>query len=118
MGAEGLSCSTCHVTSTRPNSVPHAAPHTGMDWKLAPLEFQWVDKTSAEICAQMRDPARNGERDAAGLIEHITHDAEVIGFITWGFNPGAGRAPAPGGLQAHLLDMATWAAAGMPCPQD
>ncbi len=118
IGAEGLSCSTCHVTSTRPNTVPHAAPHTGMDWKLAPVEFQWVDKTSAEICSQMRDPARNGGRDAAGLIEHITHDAEVIGFITWGFNPGAGREPAPGGLEAHLRDMAVWTAAGMPCPQD
>ncbi len=118
IGAEGLPCGTCHVTSTRPNTVPHAAPHTGMDWRLAPVEFQWVDKTSAEICAQMRDPARNGGRDAAGLIEHITHDAEVIGFITWGFNPGAGREPAPGGLEAHLRDMAVWTAAGMPCPQD
>ena len=114
MGAEGLSCSTCHVTSTRPNSVPHAAPHTGMNWKLAPLEFQWVDKTSAEICAQMRDPARNGGRDAAGLIEHITHDAEVIGFITWGFNPGAGRAPAPAGCR---LTCSTWRHGRLPeCP--
>ena len=118
IGAEGLSCGTCHTTSTRPNTVPQAAPHAGMDWKLAPVEFQWVDKTSAEICAQMRDPAQNGGRDAAGLIEHITHDAEVIGFITWGFNPGAGREAAPGGLEAHLLDMAVWTAAGMPCPQD
>lgn len=118
IGAEGLSCKTCHTTSTRPNTVPNAAPHTGMDWKLAPVEFQWVEKTSDEICAQMRDPARNGGRDAESLIEHITHDAEVIGFITWGFNPGARREAAPGGMQAHLMDMAVWTAAGMPCPQD
>ena len=30
IGAEGLSCKSCHMTSTRPNVVPHAAPHTGV----------------------------------------------------------------------------------------
>ncbi|SLN26099.1 hypothetical protein ROJ8625_01040 [Roseivivax jejudonensis] len=117
IGAETLSCNACHQTSTRPNTTHHAAPHTGMDWRLAPVEFQWTDRSSAEICAQMRDPARNGGRDAAGLIDHILHDAELIGFITWSFEPGAGRDPAPGNLQAHLEDMAIWTAAGMPCPE-
>ncbi|SLN76158.1 hypothetical protein [Roseisalinus antarcticus] len=117
IGAEGLSCNACHQTSTRPNTVPHAAPQTGMDWRLAPVEFQWTDRTSAEICAQMRDPDRNGGRDEAGLIEHILHDAELIGFITWSFDPGEGREPAPGSLQQHLEDMAIWTAAGMPCPE-
>lgn len=117
IGAEGLSCTACHQTSTRPNTVPHAPPHTGMDWRLAPVEFQWTDRTSAEICAQMRDPNLNGGRDAAGLIDHILHDAELSGFITWSFDPGAGRDPAPGSLQAHLEDMAVWTAAGMPCPE-
>jgi hypothetical protein len=116
IGAETMSCNACHQTSTRPNRVPHAAPHTGMDWQLAPVEFQWTDRTSAEICAQMRDPDRNGGRDASGLIEHILHDAELIGFIRWSFDPGAGRDPALGSLQAHLEDMAMWTAAGMPCP--
>lgn len=116
IGAEGLSCKACHQKSTRANSVPHAAPHTGIDWQLAPVEFQWTDRSSAEICAQMRDPARNGGRDEAGLIEHILDDAELIGFITWSFDPGAGRDPSPGSLQAHLDDMADWTAAGMPCP--
>jgi hypothetical protein len=117
IGAEGLSCNACHQTSTRPNSVPHAPPHTGMDWRLAPVEFQWTDRSSAKICAQLRDPERNGGRDAAGLIDHILHDAELIGFITWSFDPGAGRDPAPGDLQSHLEDMAIWTAAGMPCPE-
>ncbi len=118
IGAETLPCKACHQTSTRPNIVPHAAPHTGMDWQLAPALFQWTDRSSAEICAQMRDPARNGGRDAAGLIEHIHDDAESTGFITWSFAPGAGRDPAPGSLQSHLEDMANWTAAGMPCPAE
>ncbi len=117
IGAETMACSACHQKSTRPNTVPHAAPHSGMDWRLAPVEFQWTNRSSAEICAQMRDPARNGGRDAARLIDHILHDAELVGFITWSFDPGAGRDPAPGSLQAHLEDMAVWTAAGMPCPE-
>tara|TARA_R110000850_G_scaffold37125_8_gene97663 strand:+ start:1226 stop:1912 length:687 start_codon:yes stop_codon:yes gene_type:complete len=118
IGSETMSCNDCHQTSTRPNTVPHAALHTGMDWRLAQVEFQWANRTSAAICAQMRDPDRNGGRDAAGLIEHILHDAELISFITWSFDPGVGRDPAPGSLQAHLGDMAVWTAAGMPCPAE
>ncbi|SHJ81600.1 hypothetical protein SAMN04488012_1264 [Palleronia salina] len=117
IGDDTMSCHACHQSSTRPNTIPHAAPHAGMDWRLAPIEFQWTDRTSAEICAQMRDPDRNGGRDAAGLVEHILHDAELTGFITWSFGPGAGRDPAPGSLQTHLEDMAAWTAAGMPCPE-
>ncbi|MEO0327834.1 MAG: hypothetical protein AAF217_04475 [Pseudomonadota bacterium] len=118
IGAESLSCSTCHQTSKLPQTLPHAAPRNGMDWRLAPVEFQWIDRTSSQICQQMRDPERNGGRDAAGLVEHILHDAELFGFISWSFAPGAGRTPAPGGLQAHLEDMAIWTAAGMPCPAE
>ena len=118
IGAEYLLCSTCHITSDSPNTIPHAPPHAGLEWQLAPLEFMWVGKTSPEICAQVRDPERNGGRDAEGLIEHITHDAEVGGFIAWGFNPGGGREPAPYDLQSHLDDTVTWVAAGMPCEGD
>lgn len=118
IGAETLACQACHVTSKRPNTVPHAAPHAGMDWRLAPVEFVWFGVDGPAICAQIRDPERNGGRDGAGLVEHITHDAEEKGFITWGFNPGAGREPAPGGMQAHLEDMIRWVAADMPCPED
>ena len=118
IGAGTMSCNACHQTSTRPNTVPHAPPHSGMDWRLAPVEFQWTDRTSAQICAQIRDPDSNGGRDEAGLIEHILHDAELIGFITWSFDPGAGRDSAPGSLQTHLEDMAHWTAAGMPCPAE
>lgn len=116
VGAATLNCNSCHQTSTRPNTVAHAAPHTGMAWRLAPLEFQWVGKSSAAICEQLRDPQRNGGRDAAGLLDHILHDAKVGGFITWSFNPGPGREPPPGSMQDHLSDMVVWTEAGMPCP--
>jgi len=118
IGAETLPCQTCHATSIRPNLTPHAAPHAGLEWQLAPVEFLWVGVAGPDICEQIRDPERNGGRDGEGLVEHILHDASVRGFITWGFDPGAGREPAPGGLQAHLDDTLEWVAAGMPCEND
>ena len=118
IGIESLPCSTCHTQSQEFDTAPHAPPRTGHAWMLAPVEFLWYGQDSETICNQVRDPNRNGGRDDAGLVEHIIHDAEIRAFITWGFNPGGGREPAPGTMQQHLDDMVTWTAAGMPCPTD
>lgn len=118
IGIENIPCSTCHTQSTAPNTIPHAPPHTGHPWMLAPVEFLWFGQDSQTICEQMSDPERNGGRDGEGLVQHIIHDAEIKAFITWGFNPGGGREPAPGTMQAHLDDMVMWTAAGMPCPTE
>jgi len=115
-GAGTLVCSACHMTSMAPNEVPHAPPHVGLPWQLAPVEFVWFGKTGAEICVQMRDPKRNGGRDAAGLVEHLWHDAERNGFIPWGWNPGGGRSTPPGTFERHAKDVTMWGAAGQPCP--
>lgn len=117
IGVEALVCSTCHAMSEAPNDLPHAPPHVGLPWQLAPVEFQWFGKTSAEVCAQLSDPDRNGGRDAAGLVEHIRDDAAHRGFVLWGWTPGGTREPAPGTIKDHIADLETWAAAGQPCPQ-
>ena len=117
IGAGTLVCSTCHMTSTAPNKVPHAPPHVWIPWKLAPVEYVWFGKTGAEICVQMRDPKRNGRRDAAGLVEHLRDDAEKKGFIPWGWNPGGGRSTPPGTFEDHVKDVETWNAADQPCPE-
>ena len=59
-------CSTCHMTSTQPNEPAPAPLRAGIDWQLAPVEFIWFGKSGAEICAQLKDPKRNGGRDAVG----------------------------------------------------
>jgi hypothetical protein len=46
-----------------------------------------------EICAQLRDPLRNGGRDAAGLLVHLQHDALLNGFIPEGGSQGPVDAP-------------------------
>jgi hypothetical protein len=116
IGAEKIVCSTCHMTSTQPNGPAPSPPHAGIPWQLAPVEFIWIGKTGPEICAQMKDPKRNGGRDAVGLLEHLRHDASLSGFIPRAWAPGEGRTTPPGTFEDHVKDMAMWGAAGQPCP--
>lgn len=117
IGAEFLPCQTCHVTSDDFDTAPHAAPRFGIAWQLAPVEFEWFGKSRAEICAQLKDPERNGGRDWRELVEHLEHDASLNGPVAWGWSPGGDREPAPRTLEEHVEDMALWGAAGQPCPQ-
>ena len=115
-GAETIPCSTCHMTSTLPNDPAPAPLRAGIDWQLAPVDFIWFDKSGAEICAQLKDPKRNGGRDAVALLEHLRHDASFSGFIPRAWAPGEGRTKPPGSFEDHVKDMALWGAAGQPCP--
>ncbi|GAB2176792.1 hypothetical protein [Dongia sp. agr-C8] len=117
IGAELIPCATCHVTSTTANDPAPAPPHAGIDWQLAPVEFLWFGQSGATICAQLRDPKRNGGRDAEGLIEHLRHDASLSGFIPRAWAPGEGRTTPPGTFEDHVRDIALWGAAGQPCPE-
>lgn len=54
-----------------------------------------------EIRAQLRDPVRNGGRDAAGLLVHLQHDASLNGFIPRGWVPRADRRP-PRSFEEHV----------------
>jgi hypothetical protein len=87
IGAEAIRCSTCHMTSTQANDPAPAPPRAGIDWQLAPVAFIWFGKSRAEICAQLKDPKRNGGRDAVGLLVHLRHDASLSGFIPLGWEP-------------------------------
>lgn len=117
IGAEAMPCSTCHMTSTLPNDPAPAPPRAGIPWQLAPVEFLWYGQSGAEICKQLRDPARNGGRDAVALLDHLRHDASLSGFIPRGWEPGEGRSTPPGTFEDHVRDMAEWGAAGQPCPE-
>jgi hypothetical protein len=56
----------------------------------------WEGKTLGEICAQIKDPARNGNRLLEALIEHLGEDH----LVGWAWAPGYGRHPAPSTQQA------------------
>lgn len=116
IGAETLPCRTCHVSSgaqTAP-SHPRSAPQVADAWRLAPVEADWFGRSSAFICAQLRDPSRNGGRTLTGLMDHLEHDV----ILHWAWSPGGARAPAPYSLTEHLNDLELWGASGQPCPGD
>ena len=107
-GTPTMRCSSCHQAANfDPGRVPGHP-----EWHLAPLEMAWQGKTVAEICQQIKDPARNGNRAVDALIEHIGKDT----LVGWAWAPGFGRTPAPGTQeQAHALVKA-WVASGAACP--
>lgn len=117
IGAETVVCSTCHTTlsESRPdaNITPHAAPRVAIAWALAPVEPEWVGKTSTSICEQLKDPERNGGRTIREVAAHLDHDLILHG--AW--NPGGNREPAPYSLQESMDFLMKWAAVGTPCPE-
>ena len=110
----GDTCQACH---TDRNVTLHAkASYQSIPghprWGLAPLEMAWEGKSPGEICRQIKDKARNGGRDLALLHEHIAKDD----LVAWGWNPGAGREPAPGSQEIAGRLVQAWIDSGAECP--
>jgi hypothetical protein len=72
----------------------------------------WQGKTPAEICAQIKDPTRNGGRSLAQIHEHIATDS----LVGWAWAPGFGREPAPGTQKEAGALIAAWIKDGAACP--
>ncbi|ESZ26638.1 hypothetical protein [Mesorhizobium sp. L2C084A000] len=108
-GNPGLRCTTCHFAS---NSKALHGPPGAENWHLAPAEMAWFGRSSAEICAQIKDPLRNGNRSLKDIALHVRDDR----LVAWGWAPGSGREPAPGSAEATYQAIENWAAAGASCP--
>jgi hypothetical protein len=107
-GTAGMPCTACHHAGNF--DAGHIPGHP--DWHLAPATMAWQDRSLAEVCSQIKDHARNGGRDLAALIHHVSEDS----LVGWAWAPGAGRTPAPG-TQARFGElMKAWAVNGASCP--
>jgi len=111
LGAVGMRCTGCHSLHANNDSsdVPGAP-----NWSLAPLSMLWQGLSPGALCQALKDPARNGKRNGAALMEHMGKDK----LVGWGWNPGQGRAPVPVPRSELVKAMKTWVAAGMPCPDE
>lgn len=112
MGAAGMECFTCHGSTnvefaTMEGSIPGAQP-----WHLPPESMGWQGATPAELCVQIKDQDRNGGRTLEDLVEHNSRDH----LVNWAWNPGEGRAPAPGDQATLGALTAAWVEAGAHCP--
>jgi hypothetical protein len=107
-GLDTMRCSTCHQNANfEPGRVPGHP-----EWHLAPREMAWEGKTVAEICTQIKDPARNGGRKVEDLIHHIGTDT----LVGWAWHPGFGRSPAPGTQKEAGALVEAWVKTGAACP--
>jgi hypothetical protein len=107
-GVPGAMCTTCHQDANLELARVPGAPK----WHLAPIEMAWIGKSAAQICAQIKDPARNGGRSLAQLVDHVSHDA----LVGWGWHPGSARVPAPGTQEVFGALVAAWVETGAECP--
>ena len=114
-GAPGMRCTTCHGASNVElvgvggiKSLPGHEP-----WHLAPKSMGWIGLTVPEICEQIKDPERNGDRTLADIHEHMAED----GLVGWGWNPGEGREPAPGTQHRFGKLTQAWIDTGAHCPE-
>jgi hypothetical protein len=107
-GLPPLRCPICHQQA---NFDPAHVPGDPA-WHLAPRDMGWEGKTVGQICAQIKDPARNGGRSLDDIVHHIGTDH----LVGWAWAPGAGRQSAPGtqAQEGALLD--EWVKTGAVCP--
>jgi cytochrome c5 len=114
-GMPGMFCNTCHgeenVTVVGQAATIKSIPGHPQ-WHLAPIEMAWEGKSLAEICEQIKDPARNGGKDLSAIVDHMANDS----LVGWGWNPGEGREPAPGTQDVFGELIRFWVDTGAVCP--
>ena len=107
-------CFGCHTE--RNVTLHEAASYKSIPgnprWSIAPLSMAWQNKSLGEICRQLKDVNLNGGRDLALLQEHIAKDD----LVAHGWDPGEGRAPAPGSQEAAGQLVQAWIDSGAECP--
>jgi hypothetical protein len=114
-GMVGAECATCHGPANPPASYGRNIPPGNVKgWHMPPpdMKLVFVGVAPRALCEQVKDPSRNGGKDMAALRGHLDDP-----LVTWGWSPGAGRAPIPTPREAFLAAWETWAGAGAPCPE-
>jgi cytochrome c oxidase subunit 2 len=108
---QGLHCSTCH-SPLQVGDGQAPLPPADPIWSLAPAQMVFEDRTPAQLCAQLKDPAINGGRGHVASTAHIAHDHLLI--TSW----HKGRPAPPLSHEALVERFETWGRAGGPCPED
>ncbi len=107
-GVPAMQCTTCHQDRNLELARVPGAP----GWHLAPAKMAWLDKTPHEICDEIKDRARNGDRTLDQIHDHLAHDP----LVAWGWAPGADRARPPGSQAELGALIQAWIDTGAECP--
>ncbi|WP_170335136.1 Isoquinoline 1-oxidoreductase subunit [Ruegeria arenilitoris] len=111
-GVVAMRCTTCHGEENRPFLGETGSVPGNGHWQLAPQSMGWVGLTVPEICAQLKDPERNGGRTLEEVAHHMGHDT----LVGWAWAPGEGREPAPGSWEGFSELAVNWIETGAACP--
>src|SRR5262245_42453672 len=109
-GVAPMQCSSCHQDDNSPGGgyVPGAS-----EWHLAPRSMSWEQaRSDKELCDGLPDKTRNGNREARGMVIHMTNDP----LVQWAWSPGSTRAPPPIGQDDFHQLLQRWVATGAACP--
>ena len=114
-GSPGLACGTCHFSTNPPASYGPHMPPGAPSWHLPPPERKmvFIGLSSGDLCRTIKDRKKNGGKDFAALIEHVSHNKLVL----WGWNPGVGRDPVSIPHDEFVAKFKQWVDAGAPCPK-
>ncbi|HEY8087940.1 MAG TPA: Isoquinoline 1-oxidoreductase subunit [Polyangiaceae bacterium] len=108
-GVTAMRCGSCHQDGNLELARVPGAP----DWRLAPRFMAWQGKTAGAVCAQIKDPARNGGRSLDRIVDHAAHDP----LVAWAWSPGHGRPTPPGSQESFGALVRAWVEAGAACPE-
>ncbi|MBX2796377.1 MAG: c-type cytochrome [Myxococcales bacterium] len=108
---KGVHCSQCHAPSAAGDGLAPMPPADSL-WSMPPRAMTFQNRTPAQLCAQLTDPAVNGGRGLAGLAHHIEADHLLI--TSW----HSGRQPPPISHAELVERFEVWGEAGGPCPQE
>jgi hypothetical protein len=112
-GTKGLPCTSCHGSANATTLGEKIQSVPGVSgWALAPAPMAWQGKSLGEICAQLKDPKRNGNRTLAQIHKHMETDH----LVGWAWHPGEGRTPPPGTQAAFGALIGAWVETGAHCP--
>ena len=113
-GAVGLPCASCHGEKNSPASYGPHAPPGAPHWGLPPPDrkMAWIGQSAKATCEMIKDRKRNGDRDLAALLKHVSDDKLVL----WGWDPGGERNPVSVPHDQLMTAFKTWVDAGGPCP--
>ncbi len=106
----GTDCAQCHGNS---NGAAPGSPPGAPGWRKAPFPF--VNKSKAQLCQQIKNPAQNGGRSLEQLEEHVRTDL----LIQWAWQPGPGRTTPPGSWEGFSYQgpLSNWIRNGAACPE-